>query len=123
MSYRSPARWLAPLAILAALAAIFAIVNASTGPDDSEERPRAESSQERGDTGRRGSRRRDRETTSTDGSSNTPASGRKTYTVQAGDTLASISEDTGVPIEQLEELNPDVDSNSLSIGQEIRLAR
>ena len=68
----------------------------------------------------------DREETSTGGeekTSTTPKPGRKTYTVRPGDTLAGIAESTGVSIEELQELNPGVDSNSLSIGQELRLAR
>ena len=118
MSYsRSPARWLGPLAILAALVAIFAIVSATTGDDDSGSTPKQTSTEER---------RSDRKRTSTGETkttSTTPKSEPKTYTVKPGDTLAGIAETTGVPIEELQELNPGVDSNSLSIGQELRLAR
>ena len=119
MSYRrSPARWIAPLAILVALATIFALVNASTG-GDSEDAPQATEEQERRTTtGRKTSTDRSNTTTST-----TPKPARKTYRVKPGDTLASIAQANGVTVEELQELNPDVDSNSLSIGQEIRLAR
>ena len=123
MSYsRSPARWLGPLAILAALAAIFAIVSAATGGDDSGDPPRQASTEERRSGSGRQSTDKDKPATETTGST-TPKTTRKTYTVKAGDTLAGIAETTGVPIAELQELNPGVDSNSLSIGQELRLAR
>jgi Tfp pilus assembly protein FimV len=43
------------------------------------------------------------------------------YTVTAGDTFGSISAKTGVPIAQLEQLNPGVSSNSLQVGQKLRV--
>jgi LysM repeat protein len=45
----------------------------------------------------------------------------KTYTVQVGDTLGGIADKTGVPLERIEELNPDVDPHAMTTGQEIRL--
>ena len=121
-SSRSPARWLGPLAILAALVAIFAIVGATTGDDGSSSSPSpASSEQERaGKDGKGGEA-----TTSTQRTATTaaPATKRKTYEVRPGDTLGSIAESTGVAIAELQELNPGIDASSLSIGQEIRLAR
>lgn len=49
-----------------------------------------------------------------------PAAGR-TYTVRAGDTLASISASTGVSVARLQELNPKLEPTSLFIGDKIRL--
>jgi LysM repeat protein len=43
------------------------------------------------------------------------------YTVQSGDTFGSIAAKTGVPISRLEELNPGVSSNSLQVGQRLRV--
>jgi LysM repeat protein len=43
------------------------------------------------------------------------------YTVAAGDTFGSISAKTGVPIAKLEELNAGVSSNSLQVGQKLRV--
>jgi LysM repeat protein len=43
------------------------------------------------------------------------------YTVESGDTFGSISAKTGVPISQLEQLNPGVSSNSLQVGQRLRV--
>jgi LysM repeat protein len=49
------------------------------------------------------------------------ALGRKTYVVKPGDTLGSIAERTGVPIERLLALNPSVDPQALVSGQRIKL--
>jgi LysM repeat protein len=43
------------------------------------------------------------------------------YTVESGDTFGSISAKTGVPISTLERLNPGVSSNSLQVGQRLRV--
>jgi LysM repeat protein len=43
------------------------------------------------------------------------------YTVAAGDTFGSISAKTGVPITQIEQLNPGVSTNSLQVGQKLRV--
>ncbi len=125
MSYpRSPARWLGPLALVAALAAVLAIVTASTGTEE----PGSRSTSRSQEQGAGGSERRERPgedtgRTSTGAGGTETAPKRKTYRVKPGDTLAGIAEETGVPIEEIERLNPDIDSSSLSIGQEIRLAR
>ena len=50
-----------------------------------------------------------------------PATGRKFWTVQAGDTFGVISSKTGVPVATIEQLNPTVKSTSLFIGEKIRL--
>jgi LysM repeat protein len=50
----------------------------------------------------------------------TTTSGRF-YTVAAGDTFGSISAKTGVPIAQIERLNPGVSTNSLQVGQKLRV--
>jgi LysM repeat protein len=43
------------------------------------------------------------------------------WTVQAGDTFGVISSKTGVPVATIEQLNPNVKSTSLFIGEKIRL--
>ncbi len=45
----------------------------------------------------------------------------KFYTVQAGDSLSTISVKTGVPVATLESLNPGVDPGALQTGQLLRL--
>jgi LysM repeat protein len=49
------------------------------------------------------------------------ATGRRTYVVKAGDTLAAIAEATGVPIDRMIALNPTVDPQGLVTGQRIKL--
>ena len=41
--------------------------------------------------------------------------------MKVGDTLGGISEKTGVPVEQLLELNPNLDPQALVSGQKIKL--
>ena len=47
--------------------------------------------------------------------------GPPSYTVQAGDTLGSVAEDTGVSVERLQEMNPQLDPQTLNAGQRINL--
>jgi LysM repeat protein len=46
---------------------------------------------------------------------------RANYTVKPGDTLGAIAEKTGVPIETLQLLNPELDPQALISGQKIKL--
>jgi LysM repeat protein len=117
MSSHRPSRWLAPLALLAALAAVLMIVSATTGDGEGDSDKGSTSTQERRASG---GKKKDRTSTSTNARTSTTPQ-RKTYTVRPGDTLASISERTGVSVEELEELNPTIDANSLSVGDKIKL--
>jgi len=47
--------------------------------------------------------------------------GPRRYTVKTGDTPSSIADKTGVPLEQILQLNPDLDPQSLSPGDRIKL--
>jgi len=49
------------------------------------------------------------------------ATGARYYTVRSGDTLTSISLDTGVSVVTLEQLNPGLDTQALQPGQRLRL--
>jgi len=46
---------------------------------------------------------------------------RASYTVKTGDTLGAIAERTGVTVERLLELNPELDPQALVSGQRIKL--
>lgn len=48
-------------------------------------------------------------------------SGPASYEVEEGDTLSAISEQTGVSVTEIEELNPGLDPQALAPGQELRL--
>jgi teichoic acid transport system ATP-binding protein len=50
-----------------------------------------------------------------------PRVSRSVYVVQAGDTLGGIAEKTGVSVEALQELNPNVDPQALTSGQRLKL--
>ncbi len=41
--------------------------------------------------------------------------------MKSGDTLGSISEKTGIPVDKLQELNPQLDPQQLVSGQKIKL--
>ena len=116
MSPRSVSRWLAPLALLASLLAVLIVISGSTGDEESGSDPSPTTEERRearqGSTGTEGS--------STGGRTSTTTR-RRTYTVRPGDTLALISERTGVSVEELLELNDDIDPNSLTVGDKIKL--
>jgi LysM repeat protein len=128
---RSPARLLAPIALVAFVFALVAVVAGSDAPEDtggqdsggrSADVPPSEP-QAGSTTG-----------TSTDTTSETTAEPQTEttadgevqpvndfYTVKTGDTLAGIAESVGVPIERLQELNPELDPQALVSGQKIKL--
>ena len=108
MAARSPARFLAPLAIVAVAVALWTIVHhdssggsSSSGPSATEQRATA-----------------------------TPAAKRSKkhkkpqfYTVKPGDTPSGIAEKTGVPLTTIESLNPGLDPQALSPGTRLKLRR
>lgn len=112
MPRRSPARYLAPLAIVAFLLALMMVLS-SSGDGGGEASPAASATAEPTAT----------PDSSSEPSDNRRRSTRRTYTVRPGDTPSAIAERTGVPLEQLEALNPDIDPQQLSPGQRLRLRR
>ena len=117
MTHHRPSRWLAPLALLVALVAVMYVYANSTGEGGGGDggSPTAE---EQGEA--RGGR------TGTEGGTGTGARTstqrqRRRYQVRPGDTLAVIAERTGVSVERLQELNPEIDPNSLTVGDKIKL--
>ena len=105
MRHRNPVRFLAPLALVAVIAGVFAVVQVSRrdAADGAKTTATVKTT-----SNRRSSRRRAR---------------AKTYVVKAGDNLTIISERTGVPLETLQQLNPNVNAQSLSVVQRLRLTR
>lgn len=59
--------------------------------------------------------------TTTGATPTTKKGGRRFWTVQAGDTFGVISTKSGVPVATIEQLNPNVKSTSLFIGQKLKL--
>jgi LysM repeat protein len=113
---RSPARFLAPLALIAVVAAFLMIVNASGTNGGG-------SSAATGTVGTTThSKSSTAKTTSTAADTTAVKSpGPKAYIVQVGDTLGGIADKTGVPLERIQELNPDVDPHAMTSGQKIKL--
>src|ERR1700722_3093290 len=99
MVARNPARFLAPVAILATIAGGYLIVH-----DNLTAHPATIHRHAHVNTRPKGKYKHD-----------------KYYTVQPNDTLTSVSQKTGVPIATLEALNPTINVNSLQTGQSIRL--
>jgi LysM repeat protein len=104
---RSPARLFAPLALVACAVAVLVIVNGSSHSGGSKSTTTSTGSSTTATT-----------TTTTQGAKKP----RRFYTVKPGDVLSEISIKTGVPLERIQQLNPDVDAQSLHAGQKLKLA-
>lgn len=115
MAYRSSARWLAPLALLGAMAAILAVISSSDGSSSRDGGASALQSTT-------GSATTSATTTTTTTGSTTTGKARRYYVVKTGDVLSAIADATGVPLSRIEALNPSVDAQTLHAGQKIKLA-
>ena len=114
---RSPLRILAPAALLVTAVALVLIISSAGGdgkPSASQKSNAAEKARDLG--------------SSSDGENKTPRKKRnsdrlpqKYYIVKSGDTLGSIAEKTGVPVDKLQQLNEGLDQFSLVAGQKIKL--
>jgi LysM repeat protein len=104
---RSPARLLAPVALVASLAAVALVVSNSTGNDDN------------GGDGGNATRTAEPRPPQQEQQRQRPQ--RTFYRVRLNDTLGLIAEQTGVPVEQIQALNPELDPQNLIVGQRIRL--
>ena len=102
----NPARLLAPLALVVCTVAFFAVILATGSGDDG---------------GDEGSTAQRTETTKRDRGGRRSRAARRAYTVKTGDSLGKIAEKTGVPLETLQELNPQLDPQALVSGQKIKL--
>ena len=60
-------------------------------------------------------------TTTSSRTTKTTPSAKRFWTVAAGDTFGVISSKSGVPVATIEQLNPNVHSTSLFIGEKIRI--
>jgi LysM repeat protein len=112
---RSPARWLAPIALVACAFAVYSVVNATLLTSDE---PAATSSATKDGTTSKTRTVSERSSSAKKRSSRR----RRTYIVKSGDTLSSIAIKTGVSLERIEQLNPKLDSNSLQTGQRVKLS-
>ena len=103
------ARVLAVLALAAVALAIFLVVSSSIEKSDDEKDEPAV--QRQGQDNNRGNGDNQNQ-------KNAPP---KFYIVQPGDSLSTIAEKTGVSLERLQQLNPDIDPQLLPSGVKLRL--
>jgi LysM repeat protein len=108
-------RFLAPVALIAFGLALLVIVSSSNS-GDSGNTPSASEREKTRDLGTTSTTKSKRKSKSANGSLPT-----RSYTVKSGDTLQAISEKTGIPVEKLQELNPQLDPQQLVSGQKIKL--
>jgi LysM repeat protein len=105
---RSPARFLAPLALLVVVVAVLVTIsNANLGDDSSGKSGESTTEQ----------------TSAPEKQTTTPKRQRlrRNYTIKTGDTLGAIAEKTGLTVARLQELNPTLDPQALVAGQKIKL--
>jgi LysM repeat protein len=95
---KAPTRLVAVIALIGAAVAIGAVVSGAT--DDSASKAEYGKSQKAHKKHR------------------TKAS---SYVVESGDTLVAIAHKTGIPIRELEALNPEIDPQLLQAGEKLKL--
>ena len=95
------ARLLAALALIGTVLVVIVIVSGALGGDDDGSTKKANPDKQQ--------------------VSGRPKTNKKKYEVEEGDTLTTISRKTGIPVDTLERLNPDLDPQALQLGQEIKL--
>jgi LysM repeat protein len=110
MRHRSPARWLAPLALVTCAVAVYAVAQGGSSSGGATTRSSTSNRTSRG--------------TATGTSVKRPATRKaKFYVVKSGDVLSAIAEKTGVTVAEIQRLNPSVDAAALHVGQKLRLGR
>jgi LysM repeat protein len=97
--HRSPARFLAPIALVVALFAVYTTVVSTS--DETDDAPTMT-----------------QEATRT---TKEPSKPRTRYTVKSGDVLSAIAADNDVSVDRILELNPELDPQSLRAGQRLKL--
>lgn len=104
VGWRNPARYLAPLAIVAVAVAAYLIVHTAVAHKHTlPSLPLVQSA------------------TTSSGSATTLVPKKKFYVVQPNDTLSRIAVKTGVSLSTIERLNPNVNPDALHPSQKLRL--
>ena len=110
MAGRSPARFLAPIALIAFAIALYSVVKDSSAPAG-------------GNSGATTTEQPTATATKTASKKSSSKKKRKTYTVKPGDTPSGIAEKHDLTLSELLELNPDLDPQTMAPGQKIRLSK
>jgi LysM repeat protein len=113
---RSPARFLAPLALASVVIALLLIVSASGGGGKTGSKDAGTAQ-----TNSTASQGKPSTTTVKSGTGQAGTGGARSYRVRVGDTLGGIAAKTGVPLATLQSLNPNVDPQAMTAGQKIKL--
>jgi LysM repeat protein len=108
MVARKVARWLAPLALVATIAAVYLVVHKTLAP-----KHKVQTTTVTHPIVRVGTKK----------SSHARSPARRFYIVKAGDSLSSIAVKTKVSVTKLESFNPKANPNSLQTGQRLALQR
>jgi LysM repeat protein len=108
MAGRSPARFLAPIALVAFAVALYTVVKDANPPAG-------------GNSGAQEATTPTPTATKAKAKSSSKRK-RRSYTVKAGDTPSGIAEKTGVSLDTLYKLNPDLDPQTLAPGQRVKLS-
>ena len=108
VGWRNPARYIAPLALAAAVTATYLVVhNALVDKHSSTSTATVQTTT----------------VVNRHGHSGPTASKAEFYVVKSGDSLSEIAAKTGVAITTIEALNPQVNPNALQPSQRLRLRR
>jgi LysM repeat protein len=110
MARRNPARFLAPIALVAFAFVLYSVVQDAGAPAGGNSGAPAGATASPTATSKAVKKKK---------SSSRKA---KTYTVKSGDTPSGIAEKTGVSLETLQQLNPELDPATLAPGQRIKLS-
>lgn len=113
------ARLLAPVALAICAIAVFSVLSAGGSDEDGSKQATDAPKSAKQDESTSGGVGGDGSATSTSDSATEPV--RATYRVKAGDTFSAIAEKTGIDVDKLAELNPEVDPRALQTGQKLKL--
>ena len=108
---RSLGRWLAPVALITCVVAVYAVVDNTLLKDESTS------------GGNDSTQQAKPATTTTTGKAAKKSKRLRAYVVKSGDTLSAISIKTGVSLATIQRLNPKLDADTLHAGQRVRLSR
>jgi LysM repeat protein len=108
---RSPARFLAPIALIAFAFVLYTVVQDARDPASTSDNGAKSSATATATATAKSSKKTSKKTSKS-----------KTYTVKAGDTPSGIAQKTGVALDKLLDLNPDLDPQSMAPGQRIKLS-
>src|SRR6476661_8860137 len=105
MAGRSPARFLAPIALIAFAFALYSVVKDQSAPAGGNSAGSATPTATATAKSSKKAKKKKR---------------AKTYVVKSGDTLSAIAERTKLSQEKIIDLNPDLDPSTLAPGQKIK---